>query len=228
MASAPQLGGLFAGGMPKLRKSGGVNTGASTQSPYLSDPETSRSSAPRPPGGVAPKPPGAPRMPGGVAPPPPPNPAVPAFKNNLRPTGLSSAVSAPDIPKSKPPPPIVGKKPPIPPPASRKPSGTAPPPPPLPHSVSSPLAHRPSLPSSISTASVPPAPPPPPPSAAPRPPPMQMRSTPPPPPSLPPTNGAHAPSLAERAARNAFRGVSPAAPPPPPPPPPPTASPPPP
>ncbi len=71
MAAAPQLGGLFAGGMPKLRKSGGVNTGASTQSPYLSDPETSRSSAPRPPGGAAPKPPGAPRMPGGAAPPPP-------------------------------------------------------------------------------------------------------------------------------------------------------------
>ncbi|PNH61196.1 hypothetical protein VD0001_g9740, partial [Verticillium dahliae] len=69
MDAAPQLGGLFAGGMPKLRKSrGGVDTGASDSSSYLSDPESSgRSfSAPKPPTMSAPRPPGAaaPSIPG--------------------------------------------------------------------------------------------------------------------------------------------------------------------
>ncbi|EQB55662.1 hypothetical protein CGLO_04408 [Colletotrichum gloeosporioides Cg-14] len=42
---APQLAGLFAGGMPKLRKTrGAVDTGAAADSSYLSDPENNTSS----------------------------------------------------------------------------------------------------------------------------------------------------------------------------------------
>ncbi|KAJ4315904.1 hypothetical protein N0V94_005733, partial [Neodidymelliopsis sp. IMI 364377] len=121
-AAPPQLAGLFAGGMPKLRKAGGVNTGADTKSPYMSDPET-RGSAPVPPRGAAPRPPGAPPAPPGGAPPAPP--PMPGARPPLKPVGsLASSISG----KPKPPPP-VGKKPPIPPPSSRKPSGMAPPPP---------------------------------------------------------------------------------------------------
>ncbi|ATY59416.1 basic proline-rich [Cordyceps militaris] len=65
-SAAPQLGGLFAGGMPKLKKrGGGVDTGRETESSYLSDPGESKFSAPRPPA-AAPRPPssGAPTIPG--------------------------------------------------------------------------------------------------------------------------------------------------------------------
>ncbi|KAK1249172.1 hypothetical protein MKX07_002688 [Trichoderma sp. CBMAI-0711] len=39
MDSAPQLGGLFAGGMPKLKKRGGIDTGASADASFHSDSE---------------------------------------------------------------------------------------------------------------------------------------------------------------------------------------------
>ncbi|KAL2059630.1 hypothetical protein ABVK25_000923 [Lepraria finkii] len=63
-ATAPQLGGIFAGvGIPKLRKTGGgIDTGAERDSSYISDPETSRKSASKPPTSFAPKPPTVPRL----------------------------------------------------------------------------------------------------------------------------------------------------------------------
>ncbi|OAA39330.1 basic proline-rich protein [Beauveria brongniartii RCEF 3172] len=64
--AAPQLGGLFAGGMPKLKKrGGGVDTGRDSESSYLSDPGESKFSAPRPPASAPPPPSGgAPVIPG--------------------------------------------------------------------------------------------------------------------------------------------------------------------
>ncbi|KAH7414274.1 hypothetical protein DE146DRAFT_731754 [Phaeosphaeria sp. MPI-PUGE-AT-0046c] len=249
MASAPQLGGLFAGGMPKLRKSGGVRTGANQDNaPYLSDPETSRSSVPKLPRGAAPKPPGAPPAPPVPGNRPPPNPLFGGLRDS-RPSSVASSIGL----KPKPPPPI-GKKPPMPPPTSRKPSGMAPPPPASPARAppvpgGAPPAPPPPPPSS--TPGAPPPPPPPPPSSAPR---APARSTPPPPPGPPPSksqvddddeydpykydssisrapsapappppkasNGL-GPSLAEMAARNAFgasHGRTSPAAPPPPPP----------
>ncbi|TDZ25949.1 hypothetical protein Cob_v001035 [Colletotrichum orbiculare MAFF 240422] len=89
--SAPQLAGLFAGGMPKLRKTrGAVDTGAAADSSYLSDPESNArsSSAPKPPTFSAPKPPGgaAPSIPGRPPLPPPGAPALPPSIANLRKT----------------------------------------------------------------------------------------------------------------------------------------------
>ncbi|KAF4961887.1 hypothetical protein F66182_18221, partial [Fusarium sp. NRRL 66182] len=131
-SGAPQLGGLFAGGMPKLRSRGGVDTGANRDSSYLSDSEATRprattASAPRPPVGAAPKPPGAhpPPVPPSAPESPAPNPLV----ANLRrppPKPASRPSSTLEIPPRAPPPlPGSGKTPPPPPPlASRKPSGT--------------------------------------------------------------------------------------------------------
>ncbi|EDU40140.1 hypothetical protein A1F94_000372 [Pyrenophora tritici-repentis] len=237
-AAPPQLAGIFAGGMPKLRKAGGVNTGADqSHAPYLSDPESNRGSAPKPPRGAAPRPPGLPPSappapPGG----PPARPGINALRGqDSRPNSVASSISG----KPKPPPPI-GKKPPMPPPSSRKPSGLAPPPPTASPARAPPIpgGAPPPPPPPASTSprptGVPPPPPLPPPSPAPR---APARSTPPPPPSddeydpykypapappPPPPNG-HTPSLAETAARNAFGRASPAAPPPPPPAAPPSA-----
>ncbi|KAJ5975816.1 hypothetical protein N7481_009523 [Penicillium waksmanii] len=220
---AAQLGGLFAGGMPKLRSRGGIDTGANrSDSAYKSDSESTRAPFATPPKHLT-----APKLPGARPPPPPPstespiNPLVASLKKPpprpaARPSSTISAASsrtAPEAPPPRAPPPPPGgiRAPPAPPPpASRKPSGPPPPPP----------------------ASSSPAPPPPPPSA-----PAAGRAPPPPPsapgrPTPPPPPGS-APSIAAQAARTALGGPSPpSAPPPPPsgapaaPPPPPPVSPP--
>ncbi|KAA8651953.1 hypothetical protein EYZ11_001767 [Aspergillus tanneri] len=232
--TAPQLGGLFAGGMPKLRsRGGGVDTGANKDSPYLSDSDASH--LPNPPAAPAPKLPGArppPRPHSTESPPAPPiNPLV----NNLRkppprpaprPSSTVSAHSAKATqdappPRAPPPPPGAAKQPPPPPVSLRKTSAPMPPPPPP---STSPAAPPPPPP----TASAPPRPPPP----------APARSTPPPPAaSAPqPPNSTGAASIAIQAARNALghNQPTPSAPPPPPPaasapsvppPPPPTAPP---
>ncbi|KAF4224921.1 hypothetical protein CNMCM6805_007439 [Aspergillus fumigatiaffinis] len=134
-STAPQLAGLFAGGMPKLRSRGGVDTGANRDSPYMSDSEASR--PPRPPVASAPKPPGA------RPPPPPPsstespsapplNPLVanlrkppprPASRPSSTVSSSTSIKTAPDAPPLRAPPPLPGSaKLPPPPLTSRKPS----------------------------------------------------------------------------------------------------------
>ncbi|KAL9625793.1 MAG: hypothetical protein Q9160_000113 [Pyrenula sp. 1 TL-2023] len=216
IGGAPQLGGILAGGIPKLRSRGGIDTGANRDSSYLSDPETSKPSAPKPPSGSAPKLPG---LPSNLAPPVPktaglrpipqatdssPSIATNPLVANLRkppPKPISRPSSTVSLIGNKPPPPI----------APRKPSSTTlaplPPPPPPPSS------------SNPTPSSAPPAPPPPPPAAASRPPPL--RSTPPPPPTSAPSppSGLNG-SIAMQAARNAFgshQSTSPSAPSPPPP-----------
>ncbi|KAI1531819.1 hypothetical protein PtrSN002B_007649 [Pyrenophora tritici-repentis] len=188
-AAPPQLAGIFAGGMPKLRKAGGVNTGADqSHAPYLSDPESNRGSAPKPPRGAAPRPPGLPPSappapPGG----PPARPGINALRGqDSRPNSVASSISG----KPKPPPPI-GKKPPMPPPSSRKPSGLAPPPPtasPAPPPPPPPNGHTPSLAETAARNAFgrasPAAPPPPPPAAPP------SAPAPPPPPSAAPSRQA--------------------------------------
>ncbi|KAH8809777.1 WH2 domain-containing protein [Hyaloscypha sp. PMI_1271] len=217
MEQPPQLAGIFAGGIPKLRKrGGGVDTGANRESSYTSDPESSASSAPRPPGMAAPKPP--------TAAPPIPNsqnglgPTFSPSIANLRKTGGFNAPRPMSAASMKGPPPPIGKKPPVP-PGSRKPSTLAPSPPfsaPAPQSA-------PPLPSSAAPS--PPSAPPPPPAAAPRPPISSARSQPPPPPTSPPSTNGLGQSLAMQAAIRAASQNSPAAAPPPPPPPPNTSPP---
>ncbi|TAQ88543.1 hypothetical protein B7494_g3146 [Chlorociboria aeruginascens] len=205
----PQLAGLFAGGIPKLKKrGGGVDTGANPDSSYTSDPESSRSSAPKPPGMAAPRPPtgAAPAIPGirpasqSVSSSPVVVPSIAMLRKNFGNTGPRPISSA----SARGPPPPIGKKPP-PPPTMRKPSMPTPP-----------QAPQAPPPPPSSSAPPPPAAPPPPPALAPRPPVNgpQRSQAPPPPLSPPPTNG---PSLAMQAAIRAAGQVSPSTAPPPPP-----------
>ncbi|KIX04640.1 uncharacterized protein Z518_05510 [Rhinocladiella mackenziei CBS 650.93] len=223
VGGAPQLGGLFAGGIPKLKKTrGGIDTGAGLDGAH-SDSETTQPSAPRPPSIPAPPTPG-------IRPPPPqstdstlavPSPLAQLKKVPPRPLSKPSSVANLAIGKPPPPPPTSRKvSTTVPPPAPPPPPPSinpAPPAPPLPPPTISLAPPAPPPPPPPTASPAPPAPPPPPPpssaapSSAPPPPPgPPSRSTPPPPPGPPPppsshptTNGAGS-SLAMKAATAAF------------------------
>ncbi|KAL9048907.1 MAG: hypothetical protein Q9162_007481, partial [Coniocarpon cinnabarinum] len=201
-APAPQLGGILAGGIPKLRKtSGAVDTGANSEAAYGSDSDL------RAPGstlstGQAPR---APRPPA-PAPSAPSVPALASLKSDSRPASLTSLRSseAANL-RAKPP---VGKKPPVPPPTTRKPSTissntvSVPPAPPPPAPPVPTQAPRPVLPTPAPSTLAPP-----PPNTAPKSPPA--RSTPPPPPAVAPNSSDPTSSAARQAARNAISRPAP-------------------
>ena len=200
---AAQLSGLLTGGMPKLRKRGGVDTGANNDASYSSDPETHRSSAANTSEEAAPAPPTVhnaavpfPSKINGLRPAPETIESSPGFvgasplnpKRHLpRPAPRTSITLS--APANKPPPPPV---------TSRKPSAPpAPPPPPPPPPPPSSLP-----PSSSSGSSTPSAPPPPPPMAG------SPRTSPTPRPPAPTASDSSPQglpnTLAMQAARNAF------------------------
>lgn len=214
MPAAPQLGGIFASGIPRLKRiGGGIDTGADRDSSYLSDPESLRKTTPIPPTSMAPSPSTVPKL-GALRPALPTSESTPPQLANALVANLRKAPPRPgqrlnseasiraqyssDItpPRAPPVPSSLSKPPPPPPIASRKPSAALPPPPPP------------------TMALIPPSAPPPPPSSAPRPPPPPStaatnppaHSTPQPPlPNASPLNNDNiSQSLAMQAARNAF------------------------
>ncbi|EPQ65868.1 hypothetical protein BGT96224_A21245 [Blumeria graminis f. sp. tritici 96224] len=143
------IGGLFAGGIPKLKKrNGGVDTGATNEPTVIPSSEPSYTAAQKFLPVTAPKQPSGP-------------PPIPGTQNGTKSRFFAQSVESSrkaesnylpqptSVAPSKAPPPPVGKKPPAPPPVSRKQS-------------------RAQISNSISSAP-PPAPPPPLPSATPRP-----------------------------------------------------------